>query len=146
MHHGTRAIIVLHLNFHVTTISLDLLKPFQNKKGLEVFQVHHFRCLFLQLAVEKKTKKNRCTWKIFLGPSYFVTALVLHFHSKKQFQKLQKIQKLSKFICDFKAMERGPIVILFKVKVQHPLLVHLSVNVLNQKYIKLPRKSIFFNF
>ena len=49
-----------------------LIKLSQNKKGQNIFQVHSFRCLFLQLAAEKKTL---CTWNFF-GPSYFETALV----------------------------------------------------------------------
>ena len=35
-----------------------MLKSFQNKKGLKIFQVHTFWCFFLQLAAEKKTPKS----------------------------------------------------------------------------------------
>ena len=45
-------------------------KSSQNKKGQTIFQVHSFRCLFLQLAAEKKTPKT-VHLEIFFGPSYF---------------------------------------------------------------------------
>ena len=34
------------------------LKPFQNEKDQNIFQVYCFWCLFLQLAAEKKTPKT----------------------------------------------------------------------------------------
>ena len=52
---------------------IKVLKPFQNKKGLKNFQVHCFRCFFLQLAAEEDTE-NGALGKI-LGTSYIVTAL-----------------------------------------------------------------------
>ena len=51
-----------------------LIKSSQNKKGQKNFQVHSFRCLFLQLAAEKKTPKT-VHLENFFGPSYFETAL-----------------------------------------------------------------------
>ena len=54
---------------------LRLLKSSQNKKGQKNFQVHSFRCPFLQLAAEKKTPKT-VHLEIFFGPSYFETTLV----------------------------------------------------------------------
>ena len=50
-----------------------LLKSSQNKKG-QIFQVHSFRRLFLQLAAEKKTPKI-VHLEIVFGPSYFEAAL-----------------------------------------------------------------------
>ena len=41
-----------------------VVKSFQNKKGLKIFQLPTFRCLFLQLAAEKKHRKVG-SWKIF---------------------------------------------------------------------------------
>ena len=51
-----------------------MLKSLQNKKGLKIFQLPTFRCLFLQLAWEKDTEK----WAAgkILGPSYFEATLV----------------------------------------------------------------------
>ena len=68
----SRALIVFQINMHSKThvpgthsfLSLILKKPLllkssQNKKGQKFFfQVHSFWCLFLQLAVEKKTPKT----------------------------------------------------------------------------------------
>ena len=50
------------------------LKSSQNKKGQKNLQVHSSRCLFLQLAAEKKTPKPVHLEKMF-GPSYFEAAL-----------------------------------------------------------------------
>ena len=50
------------------------LKPGQNKKGQNFFQLHRFLNTFLQLAAEKKYSKNGAAGNFF-GPSYFVTAL-----------------------------------------------------------------------
>ena len=60
----------------VCKLNKSLLKSFQNRKGLKIFQLPTFRCLFLQLAAEKKCSKNGAAGNFF-GPSYFVTALVL---------------------------------------------------------------------
>ena len=51
------------------------LKPGQNKKGQNIFQLHRFVNTFLQLAAAKKYSKNGAAGNFF-GPSYFVTALV----------------------------------------------------------------------
>ena len=51
-----------------------MLKPGQNKKGQNFFQLHRFLNTFLQLAAEKKYSKNGAAG-IFFGPSYSVTAL-----------------------------------------------------------------------
>ena len=51
----------------------------QNEKGQNIFQVHSFRCLFLQLAAEKKTPKT-VHRKFFFGPSYFEMVLVKSMH------------------------------------------------------------------
>ena len=59
--------------FQVICLSIDHLKSFQNKKGLKIFQLPTFWCLFLQLAAEKKHRKVG-SWKI-LGPSYFEATL-----------------------------------------------------------------------
>ena len=53
-----RFTFVLHL------VTKQLLKSFQNKKGPKIFQLPTFRCLFLQLAAEKKHRKVG-SWKIF---------------------------------------------------------------------------------
>ena len=45
-----------------------LLKPFQNKKGLNNFQVHRFGVFFYSWQLRKRYQK-------IFGPSYFVTAL-----------------------------------------------------------------------
>ena len=45
-------------------VDWNKLKSFQNKKGLKIFQLPTFRCLFLQLAAEKKHRKVG-SWKIF---------------------------------------------------------------------------------
>ena len=55
-------------------IKTSKLKPGQNKKGQNFFQLHHFLNTFLQLAAEKKYSKNGAAGNFF-GPSYFVTAL-----------------------------------------------------------------------
>ena len=50
------------------------LKPGQNKKGQNFFQLHRFFNTFLQQAAEKKYSKNGAAGNFF-GPFYFVTAL-----------------------------------------------------------------------
>ena len=59
-----------------TTVSwkISRLKPGQNKKGQNIFQLHRFLNAFLQMAAEKKYSKNGAAGN-FYGPSYFVTAL-----------------------------------------------------------------------
>ena len=54
---------------------LSMLKPGQNRKVQNFFQLHRFLNTFLQLAAEKKYSKNGAAGNFF-GPSYFVTALV----------------------------------------------------------------------
>ena len=51
------------------------LKLCRNKKGQKNFQMHCFRCLFLQLAAEKKSPKTVHLEKF---SAYLVTALVLN--------------------------------------------------------------------
>ena len=51
-----------------------MLKPGQNKKGQNFFELHRFLNTFLQLAAEKKYSKNGAAGNFF-GPSYFVTVL-----------------------------------------------------------------------
>ena len=41
------------------------LKPGQNKKDQNVFQLHRFLNTFLQLAAENKYSKKWCSWKCF---------------------------------------------------------------------------------
>ena len=50
------------------------LKSSQNKKDQKHFQLHSFRCHFLQLAAEKITPET-LHLEIFFGPSFFETAL-----------------------------------------------------------------------
>ena len=54
--------------------TVNTVKPGQNKKGQNFFQLHRFLNTFLQLAAEKKYSKNGAAGNFF-GPSYFVTAL-----------------------------------------------------------------------
>ena len=51
-----------------------IVRPSQNKKDREIFQMHHFMNPFLQLAVEKKDSKNGAARKLF-DPSYFYPTL-----------------------------------------------------------------------
>ena len=56
---------------------INSLKPGQNKKGQNIFQLHRFSNTFLQLVAKKKYSKNVAVKK-FLGPSYFDPALNGH--------------------------------------------------------------------
>ena len=52
-----------------------LLKPGQNKKGQNIFQLHHFLNTFYSWQLRKSIQKTGVAGKYF-GPSYSVTALV----------------------------------------------------------------------
>ena len=64
-----------------------LVKSSQNKMDQKNFQVHSFRCLFLQLAAEKKTPKTVHLENIF-GPSYFEAALAIYQKPKDKNMRL----------------------------------------------------------
>ena len=77
--------VLFRINFEIFYTDV---KPSQNKKGQKKFQVHRIRCLFLQLAAEKKTK-NDALGNSF-GPSYFEMALVIFFSIKQHQSKTKK--------------------------------------------------------
>ena len=49
---------------NMNTLRHPLVKSFQNKKGLKIFQVHCFRCFFYSWQLRKRHRK-RCTWNFF---------------------------------------------------------------------------------
>ena len=74
-------VLLMGTNFYRSNflvLFIVLLKSSQNKKGQKNFQVHSFRCLFLQLAAEKKTPKT-VHLEFFFGPSYLEAALSIFF-------------------------------------------------------------------
>ena len=79
-HHFPYRVLAMHettllLLSYSSSRATKILKSSQNKKGQTIFQVHSSRCLFLQLAAEKKTPKP--VYLDFFFPSYFEAALVV---------------------------------------------------------------------